>query len=79
LGFPVFPVLKRIHVQYSTCIKAAQASAREGVKNGVTVTPTVFINSKRYRSYKDPRWIVDAALFEYESLNRSIPEGSGKE
>ena len=63
----------------STCIKAAQASAREGVKNGVTVTPTVFINSKRYRSYKDPRWIVDAALFEYESLNRSIPEGSGKE
>ncbi len=30
----MFPGLQRIHVQYSTCIKAAQASAREGVKNG---------------------------------------------
>lgn len=34
----------------------------EGIKNGVTVTPTIFINGKRYRSYKDPRWVVDAVL-----------------
>ena len=49
-------------------LRAAQASAQEGGKNGVTVTPTVFINGKRYRSFKDPEWIVDAALYEDESL-----------
>lgn len=57
-------------IQDSTYIRKALASALEGEKNGVTVTPTVFINSRRYRSYKDPRWIVDAVLFEYESLKR---------
>jgi len=36
----------------------------EAVKNEVTVSPTVFINNKRYRSYKDPRWVVDAVLWE---------------
>ncbi|MBN1127595.1 MAG: thioredoxin domain-containing protein [Chitinispirillaceae bacterium] len=55
-------------IRDSACIKMAQASALEGTKNGVTVTPTVFINNKRYSSYKDPQWIVDAALFEYESF-----------
>jgi hypothetical protein len=60
-------------VQDSACIRAARVSALEGVKNGVTVTPTVFINNKRYRSYKDPPWIVDAALFEYESCNKPVP------
>jgi predicted DsbA family dithiol-disulfide isomerase len=38
----------------------------EGERNGVTLTPTVFINGKRYRSYKDPQWVIDAALYEYE-------------
>jgi hypothetical protein len=32
------------------------------------MTPTFFINGKRYRSYKDPQWVVDAALYEYEGL-----------
>lgn len=40
----------------------------EGSENGVEVTPTFFINEKRYRSYKDPEWVVDAALFESEAL-----------
>ncbi|MGB7566381.1 MAG: thioredoxin domain-containing protein [Chitinivibrionales bacterium] len=40
----------------------------EGEKNEVTVTPTFFIDGKRYRSYKDPQWVVDAALYEYEGL-----------
>ena len=36
------------------------------------VTPTFFINEKRYSSYKDPQWVIDAALFEIEkgSLNK---------
>ena len=42
------------------------ASRTEGVKNGVKVTPTFFINHKRYSSYKDPQWVIDAALYEYE-------------
>jgi len=47
----------------------SQISAREeGTKNGVEVTPTIFINEKRYRSYKDPQWIIDAALFEFDKI-----------
>jgi glutaredoxin len=53
----------------SALINEAQASAQEAGKNGVTIAPTVFINGKRYHGYKDPKWIVDAALYEYESIN----------
>jgi protein-disulfide isomerase len=60
----------RALLQDTVLTNEAQASALEGERNGVTVTPTVFIDNKRYRSYKDPKWIVDAALYEYESLTR---------
>lgn len=43
----------------------------EGSKNGVKVTPTFFINEKRYSSYKDPEWIIDAALFEFEKKRKT--------
>ncbi len=43
------------------------ASRNEGRKNGVEITPTIFINSRRYRSYKDIQWIVDAVEFEHSS------------
>jgi protein-disulfide isomerase len=43
-----------------------EAFRKEGEINEVTVTPTFFINGKRYRSFKDPQWVVDAALYEYE-------------
>jgi|WetSurMetagenome_2_1015567.scaffolds.fasta_scaffold152943_2 predicted DsbA family dithiol-disulfide isomerase len=36
----------------------------EAGRNGVQVTPTLFINGKRYASFKDARWVVDAALYE---------------
>jgi protein-disulfide isomerase len=39
--------------------------SEEAVRNGVTIAPTLFINGKRYHSYKDPQWVVDAALWEY--------------
>jgi protein-disulfide isomerase len=60
----------RALLQDSVLMREAEASALEGESNGVTVTPTAFINNKRYRSYKDPKWIVDAALYEYELLAR---------
>lgn len=41
-------------------------SRTEGVENGVEVTPTFFINGKRYRSYKDPQWIIDAVSVMYK-------------
>ncbi len=44
------------------------SSSAEARRNRVEVTPTFFINGKRYRSYKDPEWVVDAALFEYNRL-----------
>jgi hypothetical protein len=45
----------------------------EGVHNEVSITPIFFINGKRYRSYKDPRWIIDAALYEYSATVRIRP------
>ncbi len=35
-------------------------SKQEGRMNGVSVTPTIFINAHRYQSYKMPMWIEDA-------------------
>ena len=52
----------------SSIMKKLVGFREEGEKNEVTVTPTFFIDGKRYRSYKDPQWVVDAALYEYEGL-----------
>jgi predicted DsbA family dithiol-disulfide isomerase len=38
-------------------------SRKEALANKVKVTPTFFIDGQRYRSYKDPRWIVDAVEY----------------
>jgi hypothetical protein len=46
--------------------KSLEANKIEGKKNGVELSPTFFINQKRYNSYKNPRWVVDAALYEIE-------------
>jgi protein-disulfide isomerase len=45
----------------------AQASTAEAGANGVTVAPTFFFNRVRYKSYKDPRWLIDAAEYLYEA------------
>ncbi len=42
---------------------------KEGAGNGVETTPTFFINEKRYSSYKDPEWIIDAAKFELHRID----------
>ena len=54
----------------------AQVSTKEAGANGVTLTPTVFFNTVRYKSYKDPRWLIDAAEYLYEAESGS--PGSGK-
>lgn len=43
-------------------------SRSEGMANGVTLVPAVFINGMRYKGYKDPKWILDAAEYVKESL-----------
>jgi hypothetical protein len=48
-----------------------ERNSAEAVRNGVSYTPTVFVNGRRYHSYTDPRWVVDAALYENEVLKRS--------
>jgi len=45
-----------------------ERNALEATRNGVTYTPTIFINERRNYSYTDPKWVVDAALYEYEIL-----------
>jgi glutaredoxin len=58
-------------LQDSVYIKKAHASVMEGKKNGISVTPTVFIDGKRYRGYKDPQWIVDAVLYKHETADKN--------
>ena len=47
-----------------------ERNSAEAVGNGVSIAPTIFINERRYHSYKDPRWVVDAALYENEKRER---------
>lgn len=49
------------------------SSRAEGMRNGVDVTPTFFINGKRYHGYKDIRWVLDAADYELWKI------GAGKQ
>jgi protein-disulfide isomerase len=52
-------------------IAALDEWGREGRALGVTVTPTFFINGRRYHGYKDSRWVEDAAQYERERLASS--------
>jgi protein-disulfide isomerase len=49
-------------------VAALDGWGREGRALGVTVTPTFFINGRRYHGYKDSRWVVDATQYEQERL-----------
>jgi hypothetical protein len=63
------PRQKVEQLSQSKAIMDYVASSRaEAIKNGVTATPTFFINNKRYRSYKGPRWVIDAADFELDKI-----------
>jgi hypothetical protein len=48
---------------------------REQSSKEASINPPIFVNNKRYRSYNNPQWVVDAALFEFEK-NREL--GGGK-
>ena len=39
----------------------------EAIANGVSITPTFFIGTRRYQSYKDPQWIIDAIEYAYDA------------
>ena len=48
--------------------KLLQSYKAEAIKNGVEITPTLFINNRRYSSYKNPQWIIDLVEYEYEKV-----------
>lgn len=47
-------------------MRQIKSSREEAENNGVEITPTFFINNIRYHSYKDPRWLIDAAQLKYD-------------
>lgn len=53
------------HIYEQTFEKKLKEIQNEAVSNGVTISPTLFINNRRYQSYKDPQWIIDAVEYEY--------------
>jgi protein-disulfide isomerase len=46
--------------------KLLEANKLEANRNNVVVTPTFFINGRRYSSYTNPLWVVDDALYEID-------------
>ena len=54
---------------YDEALKAELKNIQEeAASNGVETSPTLFINNRRYRSYKDPQWVIDAVEYEYERI-----------
>jgi protein-disulfide isomerase len=43
--------------------RAIARSRTEGARNGVRVTPAIFINRHPYHSFKDPQWVIDAISY----------------
>lgn len=39
---------------------------KEATFNNFNTAPTLYINNRRYQSYKDPKWLIDAIEYEYE-------------
>lgn len=58
----------KIYMNSNSLKAQAEASASESSINGVKYTPSFFINGKPYHSYKDPQWVIDAVLFEFNKL-----------
>ncbi|MFW5813549.1 MAG: DsbA family protein, partial [Fibrobacterota bacterium] len=56
--------------------KRLQKSRREARGNGVKVTPTFFIQNRRYRSHKATLWMIDAAEYFYEN---GVQSGKGSQ
>ena len=54
----------------SATVAELKKSIDEAARNEVKLTPTVFIDGVRYRSYKDPQWITDAVLYKREAGKR---------
>jgi len=65
IGIPAADFKRRI--EDNQVAAQVAASRAEAIGNGVTVTPTFFINGKRYAGYKNSRWVVDAAEHEAQS------------
>lgn len=59
--------------------KTLQKSYVEARQNSVRVTPTIFVNNRRYRSYKDPVWLVDAVETELLTMGPESEKRSSME
>jgi protein-disulfide isomerase len=78
LDMPVlYEVAEKMHIPMtrfkksikdSTLLEKAHSSRKEAHANGVSVTPTLFINGHRYSSYTHPMWIADAVEYELQRM-----------
>jgi hypothetical protein len=64
-GNPFSPAYKKLVTDLKFRIKPV--TFREKGSSDASVNPPILINGKRYRGYNNPRWIVDAALYEFET------------
>jgi hypothetical protein len=60
----------RYRMESQSTAEYLRKSHQEGLQNEVNITPTLFINSRRYKSYKDSRLVSEAV----EMIYRRLPE-----
>lgn len=60
-------IFKKLIEEDPEITRALEESTHEGRANGVELVPTIFMNGRRYNSSLDARWIIDAALYTYET------------
>lgn len=59
----------RYRMENQGTVEYLRKSHQEALQNGVTMTPTLFMNYRRYNSYKDSRWVSEAAELIYRRLS----------
>lgn len=60
----------RYRMESQSTAEYLRKSHQEGLQNEVNITPTLFINSRRYKSYKDSRWVSEAVEMIYRRLSK---------
>lgn len=59
----------KYRMENQSTVEYLRNSHQEAVRNGVNITPTLFINNRRYKSYKDSKLVCEAVELIYRRLS----------
>jgi hypothetical protein len=71
VGIP--PATFKAQLNNPALLAQLKTSHDAGARVGVNVTPTMYINGRKYASNKNPEWILDALEYEHERILEKKP------